>query len=315
MTMNKKDLRLDVDNAFVSTQLEYVRAAALAPPLVPLKGRQLIPTNNEVPEGAESFTYRQYDLLGKADWIGDKADDLPSVNSTSSETTIKPYTFGTSYEFSRQELLAAQYANVPLDARKASAARRAIELFFDTIAQSGNAAHGLKGLMNQSGTCTYTVPADGSGASKLWNTKTGDLILRDMHGIAQQIVSDTYEVEQPDTLVLPTTAFALIATTPFSDYTEDSILNIFLRTSRYITTVVPWTAADAAGGSGEGRMLAYRRSNEVLEHVIPAEFVQLPMESRKSGLEFFTACLGRTAGVCVYRPKALCVGDGVTAAP
>ena len=306
--MNSKQTRLDVDNAFVSTQLEYVRASALEPPTIPFKGRQLIPTNNAVPEGAESYTYRQYDLIGKADWIGDKADDLPSVNTTSTEVTIKPYTFGTSYEFSRQELLAAQYANVPLDARKSAAARRAIEQFFDAVAQSGDTAHGLKGLLNQSGTCTYTVPADGTGFSKLWAAKTGDLVLRDMHGIAQQIVTDTNEVEAPDTLVLPTTAFALIATTPFSDYSEDSILSVFLRASRYITTVVPWSACDAGKA-----MTAYRRSPEVLEHVIPAEFTQLPMESRKSSLEFFTACLGRTAGVCVYRPKAICYSDGIIA--
>jgi hypothetical protein len=314
MNMAKDNLRLDVDNAFVSTQLEYVRAAALAPPTIPFKGRSLIPTNNEVPEGAESFTYRQYDLKGKADWIGDKANDLPSVNTTSSETTIKPYTFGASYEFSRQELLAAQFAGVPLDARKGAAARRAVEQFFDAVAQLGDTAHGLKGLLNQSSTCTYTVPADGTGASKLWSAKTGDLVLRDMQGIAQQIITDTNEVEAPDTLVLPSTAFALINTTPFNDYDSRSILEVFLAGSQYIRTVVPWVACNYAGGSDDGRMVAYRRSPEVLEHVIPAEFTALPQESRNGGLVFYNACLGRTAGVCVYRPKALCYGDAITAA-
>lgn len=312
--MKTDQKRLDVDSAFVSAQLEYVRAAALAPPLVPFKGRQLIPTNNEVPEGAESFTYRQYDLLGKADWIADKANDLPSVNTTSSETTIKPYTFGASYEFSRQELLAAQFASVPLDQRKGAAARRAIEQFFETLAESGDTAHGLKGLVNQTGTCTYTVPADGTGASKLWSDKTGVLILRDMNGIAQQIIDDTYEIEQPDVLVVPSTAFSLINTTPFNDYESRSILEVFLAGSQYIRTVVPWTATNYAGAAGVGRMIAYRRSPEVLEHVIPAEFTALPMESRNSGLQFYTACIARSAGVCVYRPKALCYADGVTAA-
>lgn len=312
--MSQKNLRLDVDNAFVSSQLEYVRAAALAPPSVIFKGRQLIPTNNEVPEGAEAFTYRQYALQGKADWIGDKANDLPSVNTTSSETTIKPYSFGASYEFSRQELLAAQYANVPLDQRKGQAARRAIEQFLEAVAESGDTAHGLLGLLNQSGTCSYTVPADGTGASKLWSAKTGALILRDMNGIAQQIITDTNEIEAPDTLVLPSTAFALINTTPFNDYESRSILEVFLAGSQYIRTVVPWTACDDAGAESVGRMVAYRRSPEVLEHVIPAEFTTLPMESRNGGLQFYTACVARTAGVCVYRPKAIAYGDGVTAA-
>jgi hypothetical protein len=312
--MDPKKLRLDVDSAFVASQLEYVRAAALAPPTIPFKGRQLIPTNNEVPEGAEAFTYRQYDLKGKADWIGDKANDLPSVDSTSSETTIKPYSLGASYSFSRQELIAAQYAGVPLDQRKGAAARRAIEQFIDDIAQSGNADHALKGLFNQVSTCSYTVPADGTGASKLWSAKTGALILRDLNGIAQQIITDTNEVEQPDTLVLPSAAFALINTTPFNDYESRSILEVFLAGSQYIRTVVPWVAADYAGAEGVGRMVAYRRSPEVLEHIIPAEFTTLPMESRNGGLLFYTACVARTAGVCCYRPKALCYGDGITPA-
>jgi len=312
--MLKDQKRLDVDNAFVSTQLEYVRAAALAPPLVPFKGRQLIPTSNEVPEGAESFTYRQYDLKGKADWIGDKANDLPSVNTTSSETTIKPYSFGASFEFSRQELLAAQYAGVPLDQRKGAAARRAIEQFFEQLAAVGDTPHGLKGLLNQSGTCTYTVPNDGTGASKHWHDKTGDLILRDMAGIAQQIITDTNEVEQPDTLILPSVAFALINTTPFNEYDSRSILEVFLAGSQYIRTIVPWFACDETGAEGVGRMVAYRRSPEVLEHIIPGEFQMLPMESRNGGLAFYTACVARSAGVCVYRPKGLCYGDAITAA-
>lgn len=308
------NLRLDVDSAFVASQLEYVRSQALAPPLVPLKGRQLIPTNNEVPEAAETITYRQYDLFGQAAWVGDKAVDFPLVNTTSTEVSCKPYTFGAGYEFSRQELLAAQYANVPLDARKAQAARRAIELFFDTIAQTGDTGHNLVGLLNLSGTTTYTVPADGTGASKLWSAKTSDLIIRDINGVVQSIITATKEIEQPDTLVLPSTAFALINTTPFNDYDSRSILEVFLAGSQYIRTVVPWEATDYAGAAGVGRMVAYRRSPEVLEHVIPCEFTALPMESRNAGMSFYNACIGRTAGVWCYRPKAVSYADGITAA-
>jgi len=300
-----------LDPVFVARQLEYVRAQALDPALAPLLSRQLIPTNNEVPEGADSYTYRQYDIYGVAKWRSPKATDMPLVNTSGKETTVKPYSFWTGYEIDMQEMLAAQFAGVNLDGRLGLAARRAVEEFFDRVAISGDSEKGLLGLINQTGITTYTVPNDGTGVTKTWSTKEGYQIVRDMHGAAAAIVSGTNQIESPDTLLLPLEQYAMISTTPYSEVTESTILDVFLAHSQYIKTVSGLAALDGASAGPLDLMIAYRRSPEVLEHIIPAEFRMLPAESVNCGTLFRTACLGRTAGVVVRRPKAIAYGAGI----
>jgi len=300
-----------LDPIFVTRQLEFVRAQAMDPALAPLLSRQLIPTNNEVPEGADSYTYRQYDIYGEAKWRSPKSTDMPLVNTSGKETTVKPYSFWTGWEIDFEEMLAAQFAGMNLDGRLGLAARRAVEEFFDRVAISGDTEKGLKGLINQTGVTTYTVPSDGTGVTKTWSTKTNDLIVRDMHGAVYQIVADTKQIESPDVLLLPLEQYTLISTTPYSDYDGASVLDVFLAHSQYVKTVLPLAALDDASAGPLDLMIAYRRSPEVLEHVIPREFTQLPTETINAGTLFRTACLGKTAGVVVRRPKAICYAAGI----
>lgn len=300
-----------VDNAFVARQLEFVRAAALAPAEVPLKSRSLVPTDNSVPEGALTHTYRQWKMTGSAAFIADKADDLPTVETGSEEHSVRMHLIGDSYEYSHQELLNAQFAQVPLDQRMALAARRAIELKIEEVAKSGDAGHGLLGFFNQSGTAEYELPTDGTDSSALWSKKDSAKICRDLSGMADSVYYGTNETEVPDTIVLPVEAFKLIANTPYSEESPDTILTTFLRNSQMIRTIVPWSAAEYAGAEGVGRAVCYRRSNEVLVHLI-SEFQQLPIEVR--GLKYVVPCIARSGGVVVFRPLAMSYSDGLTPA-
>lgn len=308
--MKKGMFHADLDSAFTAKQLEYIRGVAMAPPTIPLLSRQLIPTIGEVPPGAEIYTYRWYAFVGQAEFFAERADDLPSVDTLGYEASVKPYNLGDSYSYSLQELLAAQFANVPLDTRKAVAAQIAIETKLDAIAQLGDTARGLTGLLNLANTTSYTVPNDGSGVTQTWSTKTGAQICRDLHGIRNKIISDTKGIEQPTDIVVPLEQFQLIQSTRYNDYTDASILEAFLAQAPGMR-VTGWDACNGAGTGPSDRMVCYRNDPQCLGHVIPQEFTQQPVESRNAGLSYYTACWARTAGVVAYRPLSIAYGDGI----
>ena len=296
------------ESAFLSRQLEVIRSQTYDIKFPQLKARDFVPVDNSVSPGAETVTYRQYNMFGLAKIIANYADDLPRADVSAAEFTSKIRSLGSSYGYSIQEVRAAQFAGVPLEQRKANAARRAMEEKIDSIARVGDAANSLLGLLNQPNTSTYSVPNGGGGDTE-WGTKTPDEIVADMHGIANGMVQDTKEVEQPDTLLLPLTSYGLVSTKRMGDGSNETILSYFLKTSMYVKTVAPWTALETAGSGSVKRMVCYRRDPDVLQLIVPQEFEQLPPQSR--GFEVVTPCHMRCGGVVAYYPLAISYGDGI----
>jgi hypothetical protein len=302
-------LKLDAsESAFLSRQLEQIRAQTYDIKLQALKGRDLVPVDNSVSPGAEVVTYRQFEPIGLAKIISNYADDLPRADVIAREFTSKIRGIGASYGYSVQEIRAAQFAGVPLEQRKANAARRAIEEKIDLIIKTGDSQNGLLGLLNQTNTTAFTVPA-GAATTTPWTTKTPDEVVKDLHGIANGIVSSTKEVETPDTLLLPLAQYTLIATKRMGDGSDATILKFFLSTSPFIKNVIPWAPLAGAGAAGADRMVCYRRDPDALQVVISQEFEQFPPQTE--GLEVVTACHARCGGVVVYYPLSISYGDGI----
>ena len=300
---------LDADeNIFFERQLEQVRAQSYDVKYAQLKARLLIPVDNSIDPGAETVKYEQYDMVGQAKIINSYADDLPRSDVKAKEFRQPIKGIGSAYGYSIQELRAAKFAGKPLEARRANAARRAIEQTIDRIGATGDANNNLLGLLNQPNALSYVVP-NGAGGQALWSTKTPDEILKDMNGVANLIVSTTLEIELPDTLALPVDQFSLVASTARSPNSDTTILDYFLKNNPYIQAVEPWAKLAGAGSGGTDRMVAYRRDPDALMLVIPQEFEQFPPQSK--GLEFEIPCHARCGGVQVFYPLSICYGDGI----
>lgn len=306
----RKLLHLDAnESVFFLRELDFVKSKSYDVMYPELKARSLIPVSFEAGPGAETITYEQYDQVGMAKIVASYADDLPRADIKGKEFTSRVRSIADAYGYNIQEIRSAKMAGKPLEQRKANAAKRAMEQKVDAIAALGDADFGLLGLINHPNISSTTLPADGTGASTLWANKTPLLIIRDLNKVANFIVENTKEVEQPDTMLLPVEKYNYIASTPMSVDNSKTILKMFLENSPYIKNVIPWQKLKGAGAGGLDRMIAYNKSPEKLTLEIPQDFEQLDVEQR--GLEFLVPCHSRCGGVIVYYPLSIAYADGL----
>ena len=297
------------ESVFLQRQLDFIKTQTYDIKYAELKARKLIPVSSEADPGAERIFYRQYDQTGLAKVIANYGDDLPRADVKGKEFFATVKTLGASYAYNLQEMRAAVYGNVPLEQRRANAARRSIAQLENSLALFGDTASGIQGFVNAANITSVTIPADGTGASKLWSTKTPDLILRDMNLVANTVASVSLGVEMPDTVLLPLSQYNYIASTARSANSDTTILNYFLQNNPYIKQVEWVNELLTAGASSTARIMAYRRSPEVLTMEVPSDFEQLELQI--VNLEYKVPCIERFAGVLVYYPLAIAFGDGV----
>lgn len=308
--MTKKYTHLDASQGlFFSRQLEYIKAKTYDKKYANLKARQILPVSFEAGSGAQSITYMQYDQTGVAALIANYAKDFPRADIAGAEFTSPVKSLGSSYGYSVQEIRSAQMAGLSLSERKARSARRSIAIKENSIAMFGDAGTGLGGFLNNTNAGTYTVPNDGSGTSTLWSSKTPDLILRDLNGLAHKTVEDTKGVDPADTILLPLTSFNYISSTARSANSDTTILEYFLRNNQYIKDVGWLNELETAGTANAKRMVAYKRDPDFLTLEIPQDFEQ--MEEQLEGMEYVIPCHERIGGVIIYYPLSVAYGDGI----
>lgn len=312
MQMTKREMemwtKLDAsEQIFFARELEHVRGKAYDKKYGELKARSFIPLDTEVDPADEMVTYEQYDMVGTAAIVTDYAEDFPRADVLGKLFSHGVISLGSSYAYNVQEIRAAAKARKPLQQRRANAARRAIEERIDTIAAFGHTPSGLPGFLNHPNVSAYTVPADGVGASAAWSAKTPDLILRDMNGIAHFVVTNTKEVEKPDSLLLPTSRYLFIASKRIGDGSSDTILDHFMQKQKYIKSVDPWVHLETAGSGSGTRMMAYRKDGDCVQLCIPQEFEQFAPEMR--GMAFKVACHARHGGIEYRYPLSAAYGD------
>lgn len=301
------------ESIWFARQLEYIRPGLLEVLYPRLEGKSLVPVDSSIGPGAQQWTYRAFNKVGAAALVEDYSTDPPRADVSGIEATqvIRPYAVMYGYNF--QELRAGMMAQLPLDVRKAMAARYAMELKIDQIIFYGDTAGGLKGLLNQSSTTAFTV-ANGVKGTKLWRDKTPDEVVLDMHNFVNNVVSTSLGVYQPTTLLLPLKAYQMASTRRMGDGSNETILSFFQNTNPYIQEVRPTYRLDqsqSANWSGTtGRMCCYDKDPERLVMLLPVEFEQLAPQ--QMGFEYKTLCHMRTGGVVALHPASISYGDGIT---
>lgn len=290
------------ETAFIAKQLEALKAQTYDIKYAAAKARSYIPVDNSIPSGAETFAYDVWDTVGVAAIIANNAKDLPSVEAFVTRFAAPIRSLGVQYGYSVQDLRAAQMAGSPLNEKRAQSAKRAIEFAIDEIAAFGNAAAGLKGFLNNTAVPLVT-PVVGN-----WTTSTtADQMVSDLNKLVNSIVQTTKEVHKPDTLLVATSTFALLQK-PSGVDNRETVLSSWLRNNPYIKNVDQWVRLDTANAAGTGpRMMAYERSSEVVELVIPQEFEQFPPQAQ--GLNFVIPCHARIGGVSFHYPLAAAYMD------
>lgn len=304
------------ETVFFTRELESIKAKSYDILKGPLKAFELIPVDSTAGAGAESIVYHQYEEIGLAKIIANYADDLPRVDIVGKEFVGKIKSVGNSYGYSLQDLRAAQFAGKPLTQRKANAAVTSQRETWNKIAFYGDADNGLPGWLTNPNIPSASVPADGTGSSTTFASKTPVQILRDLNKLANDVVVNTKGVEKPNTIVMPLAQYSLIATTQNSVASDVTILEFFLKSNPHITSVEWANELSAAELAANGItdftgdiMIAYDRNPDKLTLEMPQPFEQLPVQER--GLEYIVPCHSRIAGVLVYYPFSMNIGEGI----
>lgn len=297
------------ESVFFARELEHIKATVVETAYQELMARQLIPVSMEADPADETITYRMMDRTGVAKVVTDYAKDFPRVDLLGQEFTGKIRSLGSAYGYNIQEVRAAAKTGKPLSARLAMAAKEAILTAEDKLALFGDVKYGLQGFLNHPNLPEQVIPADGTGASKTWTTKSVDQVLRDLNLAVNTIVANTLGVEKPDTVLLPISQYTDIATRRVGTDSNMTILRFFLETNPFIKSVVMLPDLDGAGAGGTDRMIVYRRDPSKLTLEIPQDFEQFPPQ--EEGLEFIIHCHSRCGGVLFYKPMSACYADGI----
>jgi hypothetical protein len=306
-----------------------------------LVARQLFPVWSGVDPGAESFVWRQFDRVGAADLIDTYAADLPSSEVQSKEFQQKIVSLGVSYNYSIQDLRKARMAGIPLETRKALAARRSVEQAVEQIAffglqQNPDTSAGAQAIRFIKTAVSSTDPLEQYGFTNFpninlvngtnqWVDYTGTTprlkagisvsnIIDDLNALQMSIVNASKGVHTPNTLIMPLSTYSALATAARSiTFTDDSVLQYLQKQSPWIKEVRYSTLLEFAGKKQDlstpgPRLMLWEKNEENAQLVIPQEFEQLPPQM--VNLTFKIPCHMRIGGMRISYPKSIAALDG-----
>lgn len=317
---NSPSFRRDAaETAFIVRQLEFIRPGIDEMQFPELHAQEWFPWDTTVDNGSESITTTQSNQSGKPKLTKDLKGEAPRVDMKLSQVNYPIYSAFHSYGYGIQEVRAAMKAGIPLTTKWAALCREQLQRALDDIAFMGSdstavediGATALQGALTLTGTDTYTVPADGAGASKTFESKDSDKILRDLSAMASQVVVATKGIENPETMLLPLATYEFINTKRVGDGTSDTVLSYFRRVDGNIRNVYRTHKSATAGSGSTKRVMVYEKNPSKLQFFAPVPFEQFPPGTSANGLEVMTVCHFRTAGMIAHRPKSIIYADGV----
>ena len=311
------EMKLDTaESAFFSRELESIDTRVYEEIYPALKARELLPSVTGLDQFARVYTYRESKLYGKAKVISNMADDAPAVDVSATETSLMIKHLADSYNYDIFEIKAANREGRQLDRARALAARFVIETEIDDILGTGLASHGLKGLLNLTGTQTYTPSTKDAGGTA-WGTKTNPIataaeMANDLLGFAAALVDSTKQRFNNFTIVMPVEQYTLASLTPMNLGSDTTVLEFVLKTGRnagFIKEIIPWYKCDGAGGGGDDRMVAYAKQEHVIASILPFDFT--PQAPQLRNFAWVVNNIAACGGVVCRYPIAVSYCDGI----
>jgi hypothetical protein len=308
--------RFDADEtAFLERELNQLRQKLYEVQFPASVARTFAPKAGDIAASAETYSYKVYKPVGEAKFVAYQGEDIPRIDVVAFEVFGKVRPIGASYAWNINELREAARTGVPLSEVKARMARSAVERSIDSVLANGGLTEpggttpdvGMLGLTNNSfveGSALANVDA-----GIFWFSATPpdpEDVLADLTKVVAAVSNNSKNVFAADALLLPLAHYNYAQQTPFSALSGISILTVFKMNNPQITTIAPWHKLDTAGtgaDSGKPRAIAYQKTPDVLEMVIPQEFETMPPDM--DGFEMVINCHARCGGTKVYQPLGM----------
>ena len=221
----------DSGTVFFQRQLEAIEAQTYDVLYPDLEARECFLTFDFGGPGAQFLTFRSFDKAGSAQVINARATDLPKADISGKEYTIGVKSIGTAYDYDIDEIEAARMTGMPLEARRAEAAKRGYEEAINEISWFGG--EGLRGFFSaENGVATATPAKSMDGSAKAATPLETAAML---HDFVNSMYAETKKIHKAEFLWMPVSFFHYISSTPVSaQFPNETILSYFLRTNMYI---------------------------------------------------------------------------------
>jgi hypothetical protein len=304
--------------SFVVQQAQYIEPQVYEVAYPEIQYPNLVPIDSSGNEWMKSIAFLSLDKVGQANWFNHLAADVPfaDVMLNKFEQGIEMAAIGyywTLEETGQEAMISGPTINRVME--RANAARRASEEMIDRIAFFGDTTKGWTGLTNDPNVTITGAPADGTGSSALWSTKTANQMARDINLILSGVYTASLTTEIADTLLLPPDRFTALAQSLVTN-TAVTGLNLVQQGNAYTAlsgnplTIRTVRGLETAGAGGVARAIAYRRDPQILKLHLPMPFnFRSPMQV--TALRFDVPGIFRTGGVEVRRPKSMQYLDGI----
>jgi len=295
------------ETAQFARSLEYVFKTLIETRYIDLKADVLFPVNREVPPGAESYVSRIYDYAGSAIIGNMLADDLPTVEMVAAEQVNRIVPIINGYAYTVLDAFKAALSGMNPSILKPKIAKRTMMNKVEQICAFGDTAYGVRGALNNASVDLMTV---GELNGNWLDTATGAQVLSDLHLIGNNVAVNTNGIWAADTMVFPINLWAKVTTMPFSTTVGTPVLKLFLESNPYIKNVEVWPMLNLADAQGDGgRVLAYKRDEEVIRQIVAQDFTQLPPQYRN--FKIAVPCYMLHGGIDILQPAAMTYADGM----
>ena len=309
------------DAAFMLLQLTSTMRSTYDIKYPDLIARQIFPLATEIDPGAEVFRWGQYDRMGQAQVITDYSKDAPNVEVLVKEFWTRLVSTGASYQYSIQDIRKASMSGVPLETKKANAARRAQEELLERITCVGfSGAQGTPTTNSSDAVGIYgianfpTLVANIYNTSVNWLTSSVSAILTDLNYMQQKIFVNSLGIHKGTTLLVSTKMYAFLASTQRSiTFTDDTLAQYIINSSPWLEEIIHWPMLNSVGrnqanSAAAGRMVLFDRNPENAALALPLDFEQLPPQPRNYA--FIIPTHMRQGGITMRYPLAFQLCDG-----
>jgi len=295
---------------FVQSQTTHIEREIYEIQYGDIQYPELIPVDTSAHPFAKTVTYYSKNKAGEARFLNGSGDDMPMADVEMTKFETEVFTAGIGYGYGWEEINQAQMLGISLPSEKAMAAARAYEEMVDRVALEGDSGKGFAGGLFNYPTVTATAATTGD-----WATATPDEILADINQALSLVQNQTNSTAMADTLILPYSKFNTIGSRRLTD-TGITILEFVRRFNIYTAqtgrdlTLRAARKLDAAGAGGVSRMVAYRRSPEVLKLHVPMVHRFLPVW-QSGPLRFDVPGVFRLGGLDIRLPGQVTYVDGI----
>lgn len=276
---------------------------------------QVIPVVTEGNQWAIGTTFFSVDSAGEAKFLSGAGTDMPFNKSTRDQASHDFAMIGSGWEWTLEEVNQAAIYGINLSATDAMGASDKIERLLNSIAFSGSTEKNWTGFANSADVPRADVDTPGT----FWPAKSADQMLGDVNEVIGRVRTQTNEIEWADSIALPPVAFRAAATKRLGS--GDGLITVleYIRKNNIYTAetgaplnIYPVRELATASNDGGGRLVAYRRDEEVVRFHLPMPRTVL-QPRQKSIMGFEQGIIARTGGTEWRLPKAAAYADEVTA--